>query len=130
VEASGKRRTCPADIDDKLASLIYERARQAYLAAGCRDYARIDLRLDAKGEPCVAAVHAQEILARKGSVADMADAAGLGWRGLMRRIVELAAARNGAESAGPSADNVVPLMRKAGTADHSSGTALPASKGW
>lgn len=110
VEAAGKRRICPAAIDEALASRIRACAHRAYATAGCRDYARIDLRLDAAGEPCVVGIHAQEILARKGSVATMTEAAGLGWGGFARRIVELAAARNGAEAAGmPPADNVVPL---------------------
>jgi hypothetical protein len=60
----------------------------------------------------VVGIHAQEILARKGSVAAMIEAAGMGWGGFARNIVELAAARNGAEAAGmPPSDNVVPLTR-------------------
>lgn len=110
IEAAGKKRTCPAAIDEALASRIRACAHRAYAAAGCRDYARIDLRLDVAGDPCVVGIHAQEILARKGSVAIMIEAAGLGWGGFARRIVEMAAARNGAEAAGmPPAGNVVSL---------------------
>ena len=110
LQLAGNKRTCPAAIEEALASHISACAHRAYAAAGCRDYARIDLRLDAAGEPCVVGIHAQEILARKGSVAIMTEAAGLGWGGFARRIVELAAARNGAEAAGmPPAGNVVPL---------------------
>ncbi len=110
IDSSGRQRECPASIDDALAERIRDCARRAYRAAGCRDYARIDLRLDANGEPCVVGVQAQDILAKKGSVAIMAKAAGLGWGGLARRIVELAAARNGAESAEVSrSNNIVSL---------------------
>jgi D-alanine-D-alanine ligase len=132
VESAGKKRTCPAAIDEALASRIYTCARHAYAIAGCRDYARIDLRLDAAGAPCVVGIHAQEILARKGSVAAMIEAAGLGWGGFAKHIVELAAARNGAEAAGiPPSDNVVPLTR--GTVAATGpilDAARPASGGW
>ena len=112
IEAAGKKRTCPAAIDEALADRIRACARRAYAITGCRDYARIDLRLDAAGEPRIVGIHAQEILARKGSVAAMIEAAGMGWGGFARIIVELAAARNGAEAAGmPPSDNVVPLTR-------------------
>ncbi|MFO7541437.1 MAG: 7TM domain-containing protein [Thiobacillus sp.] len=112
VESAGKKRMCPAAIDETLADRIHACARSAYAATGCRDYARIDLRLDTAGKPCVVGIHAQEILARKGSVATMIEAAGLGWGGFARIIIELAAARNGAEAAGmPPPDNVVPLTR-------------------
>lgn len=117
VDASSKERHCPAPIDDALAERMRENARRAYRAAGCRDYARIDLRLGAAGEPCVVHVQSQEILARTGSLAEMAAAAGLGWRELARRIVVSAAARTGADAAAtPRAENVVPLARCAAAA--------------
>ena len=129
VDAWGKERECPAAIDDTLAERIRECARRAYRAAGCRDYARIDLRLDAAGEPCVVHVQSQEILARTGSLAEMAAAAGLGWRELARRIVVSAAARHGADvAATPRSENVVPLARCAtATPSAPANTARPAA---
>jgi D-alanine-D-alanine ligase len=104
-----RQRECPPPIDPALADRLRDAALRAFRAAGCRDLARVDLRLRDDGTPCVLRVQAQEILARRGAVADMAEAAGLGWSGLLRQIVEHAAQRCGAEAAGPRADNVVPL---------------------
>ncbi len=114
VDAASKERSCPAQIDAALADRIRECARRAYRAVGCRDYARIDLRLGAAGEPCVVHVQSQEILARTGSFAAMAAASGLSWPDLAGRIVEATAARSGAEVATrPLTANVVPLTRSA-----------------
>lgn len=99
IDASGQQRECPAPIENALADHIRDCAYRAYRVAGCRDYARIDLRLNTDGEPCVVGIHTQGIFARKGSVAAMVKAAGLEWSDLLRHIVELAAARTGSELA-------------------------------
>jgi D-alanine-D-alanine ligase len=44
---------CPARIDEALASEIERVALRAYHVLGCRDWSRIDVRLDAAGEPNV-----------------------------------------------------------------------------
>ena len=41
----------PAQIDEALEQKLVEAALAAFAALGCRDVARIDLRLDASGEP-------------------------------------------------------------------------------
>ena len=48
---SGVAFQVPADIDDDLATRLREVARGCFEALGCRDVARIDLRLDVDGEP-------------------------------------------------------------------------------
>jgi D-alanine-D-alanine ligase len=90
LEVAGDRRTCPAAIDDAAAERVRECARDAYIAVGCRDYARIDIRLTAAGKPQVIGVHAVGLFARKGSFAQSAQAAGYGFDELMRRVVEVA----------------------------------------
>lgn len=129
IDASSRERQCPAPIDEELGERMRESARRAFRAAGCRDYARIDLRLGAAGEPCVVHVQSQEILARAGSLAEMAASAGLGWRDLARRIITSAAARHGADAAAtPRSENVVPLARSAtATASASPDAARPAA---
>ncbi len=42
----------PARIDDVLRKRLEAVAKGAFAALGCRDFARIDIRLNAKGEPC------------------------------------------------------------------------------
>jgi D-alanine-D-alanine ligase len=48
---------CPARIDEALASEIERVALRAYHVLGCRDWSRIDVRLDATGEPNVVDVN-------------------------------------------------------------------------
>ncbi len=92
-----QQRECPALIEDQLANRIRDCAFRAYRAAGCRDYARVDIRLNADEQPCVVGIQVQNIFARKGSVAIMIEAAGLNWSKFLRHIIELAATRTGSE---------------------------------
>ena len=48
---------CPARVDEALASEIERVALRAYHVLGCRDWSRIDVRLDAAGEPNVVEVN-------------------------------------------------------------------------
>ena len=48
---------CPARIEEALASEIERVALRAYHVLGCRDWSRIDVRLDAAGEPNVVEVN-------------------------------------------------------------------------
>ena len=48
---------CPADIDASLARAIERTTLDAYRVLGCRDWSRIDVRLDAAGEPNVVEVN-------------------------------------------------------------------------
>ncbi len=49
---------CPADVAPELASEIGQVALAAFRLTGCRDYARVDLRVDAEGRPHVLEVNA------------------------------------------------------------------------
>lgn len=89
VDAAGKK-TCPAPIDETLAECIRDCARTAYAAVGCRDYARIDIRLTARGKLHVVGVHVVGIFARNGSFAQCAAKAGYSFGDLMRRVVDVA----------------------------------------
>jgi D-alanine-D-alanine ligase len=48
---------CPAEIGDELASRLSLLAVSAFRATGCRDYARVDFRLDGAGEPMILEVN-------------------------------------------------------------------------
>jgi D-alanine-D-alanine ligase len=48
---------CPARIDEALASEIEHVVLRAYQVLGCRDWSRIDVRLDAAGQPHVVEVN-------------------------------------------------------------------------
>ena len=52
-EDRGSRPRCPAEIDALLATRLSSLAVEAFRATGCRDYARVDFRLDANSNPFV-----------------------------------------------------------------------------
>jgi D-alanine-D-alanine ligase len=48
---------CPAELNDDLANALRNLAVRAFVAAGCRDAARVDFRLDADGNPMILEVN-------------------------------------------------------------------------
>ncbi len=48
---------CPAQVEPSLATRLGELAIEAFRVTGCRDYARVDFRLDAQGEPMILEVN-------------------------------------------------------------------------
>ncbi|MDE3153327.1 MAG: D-alanine--D-alanine ligase [Gemmatimonadota bacterium] len=96
---------CPARVPAELLAAIEDVTLRAYHAVGCRDWARIDVRLDAAGAP-----HVIEINPLPGILPDPADnsclpkaarAAGLSYDALIQRCLVHAAERQG-----------VPLQRR------------------
>ncbi|GAC1476826.1 MAG: ATP-grasp domain-containing protein [Gemmatimonadaceae bacterium] len=90
---------CPARIDEGLRGEIERVTLRAYQAVGCRDWSRIDVRLDAAGVPNVV-----EVNPLPGILPDPADnsclpkaarAAGLSYDELIQSCVLLAAERQG-----------------------------------
>jgi len=69
---------------------IEEIARGAWSALGLRDYGRVDLRIDAAGQPFVIDVNPNCDISPDAGVARSAAAAGLDYPALIRRIVETA----------------------------------------
>ncbi|MGI9264865.1 MAG: hypothetical protein ACR2QU_08040, partial [Gammaproteobacteria bacterium] len=94
------RKRCPAPVSEDEATEIKELARRVFIATGCRDYARIDIRLsEGEDPPTVIGVSWDGVLAQRGSMAKSAEVAGYSYTDLIVRIVEEAALRYGAESA-------------------------------
>ena len=117
-------KACPAPIDESHAERLREIARLAYAAAGCRDYARIDVRLSTFGEPVVVDIRWADIFDRRGAFVSAAAEAGYTFPKLMRRIVDEAATRYlaaaTARAAHPAIDpesTVVPLAERRAAAE-------------
>jgi D-alanine-D-alanine ligase len=88
-----RKKTCPARIDEALAQRIWQVAVAAFAAGGCRDYARVDVRVSPAGELQVCDVLTMGILERGGPFMHAAEAAGYNMSSLVCRIVKLARAR-------------------------------------
>jgi D-alanine-D-alanine ligase len=98
----GQGLECTATIDEQLAYRCRSMALRTFRAMGCRDFARVDLMLDAHGEPHVTGVHTNTILEKHGAMDIMARAAGLSWVQLIGTIIELAATRCGVDRVNPN----------------------------
>jgi D-alanine-D-alanine ligase len=90
---------CPAAIGDKLRESIEQVTLRAYSALGCRDWSRIDVRLDARGIPNIVEVNPLPgILPNpedNSCLPKAAAAAGMGYDELIQSCVLAAAKRQG-----------------------------------
>ncbi len=88
------RHVCPADVDDALRERIVDVARRAFLALRCRDMGRVDVRLDADGDPQVLEVNPLPGLApRYSDVCKMTESLGWPHTKLIDHILQPAIAR-------------------------------------
>ncbi len=85
---------CPADIDAATADRIYDVARRSYALLGCRDYARVDLRLR-NGVPYVLEVNPNPCLAPDAGFPNAARVAGHEYPAMVSQIAEWAWWRRG-----------------------------------
>ena len=89
--------TCPAKLDPLLQRQIEDVCRNAFKALGCRDWCRIDVRLDAMGHPQVIELNPLPgILPRpeqNSCFPKAARAAGLNYQQLILSVVDVACAR-------------------------------------
>lgn len=93
AEFHGTRSVFPGDLPPELSVRIAEAARAAFTALRLRDYARIDIRVSASGDPFVLEVNPNCYLERESEFARAAARMGLEYEMLVARIIELALAR-------------------------------------
>jgi D-alanine-D-alanine ligase len=90
---------CPAAISDSLEDAVEAAALGAYHALGCRDWSRVDVRLDARGVPQVLEINPLPgILPRpeqNSCFPKAARAAGMSYDDLICSVVEIALVRYG-----------------------------------
>lgn len=84
---------CPAKLDIKTKKRIESTALAAYHAMNCRDYARVDIRLDKKNIPYVIEVNPNPDISTDSGFARAAAARGLNHNKLLSEIIRLAMMR-------------------------------------
>ncbi len=86
---------CPVpDLDPALAKAIEDVAMRAYRALGCRDYARVDMRVDARtNQPYILEVNPNPDLAESCAFTASAYASGRTYEKMICEIVDIALAR-------------------------------------
>lgn len=93
---------CPAKLPRRVQKKVEEIALRAYAVTGCRDYARLDLRLNEKNEPFVLEVNPNPDLTEGVSYMDSAEKAGMTFSETLRKIVEFALERQHRTPAAPA----------------------------
>jgi D-alanine-D-alanine ligase len=93
AEFAGTKSVFPEDLDDELVERVNGVAVDAFKALRLRDYARVDMRVNAKGEIFVLEINPNCYLEKNAEFARAASRAEIGYAALIARIVELATAR-------------------------------------
>ncbi|MDB5349369.1 MAG: ATP-grasp enzyme D-alanine-D-alanine ligase [Planctomycetota bacterium] len=79
AEDLASRPRCPAEISPEMEVRLRGLAESAFRACGCRDYARVDFRLDEHGEPMILEVNPNPDLDPSAGLARAIAAGGLDW---------------------------------------------------
>lgn len=101
---------CPADLTERAFDRVEEVVLRAYRATGCRDYARIDLRLTDEDVPYVLEVNPNPDLTEGVSFMESAEEAGYAWSEALRKIVDWAWERRWEEEHGEAAEPAIPEL--------------------
>jgi D-alanine-D-alanine ligase len=84
---------CPAKLSTAQTQRAQDIARDAFAALGCYDCARVDMRMDKRGNFYVLEINSLPSMGEHGSYTHAAEAAGLDYTALVNRLVDAAAAR-------------------------------------
>jgi hypothetical protein len=107
---------CPAPLDPALRDRLAEIALSSFRACHCRDYAKVDIRLDERGEPQVIEINSMASLGPGGSYVLAAEEAGYSFGSLVCRIVDVAHQRYfGVLAPRPAWDRPLEAEEEAGT---------------
>ncbi|MER9436101.1 ATP-grasp domain-containing protein [Mesorhizobium sp. M0618] len=84
---------CPAQIGSKLATMLRDISVATFGACQCRDYARVDFRIDRCGQPFVLEINTMPGLGVTSAYASAATTAGYSSSSLINRILDVAHTR-------------------------------------
>ena len=85
---------CPADLSPATARKLGGIAMKAYRLLGCRDYARVDLRMRPNGRPYILEVNPNPDISEDAGFARCLGAAGIAYKDFIVRLVEQAVTRH------------------------------------
>lgn len=85
--------TCPAEASPELAAELVRVSLAAFRLTGCRDYARVDFRVDEQGRAYVLEVNANPDISPSAGLARAIRVSGLGYDEFIGRLVETAQRR-------------------------------------
>jgi len=91
--AADVRKICPAPVSEALAAGLRAISEATFRACWCRDYARVDIRIDVNGAPYVLEINSMASLGSTGSFVLAATAAGYSVDELVNRILDIAHSR-------------------------------------
>ncbi|MBI4355314.1 MAG: ATP-grasp domain-containing protein [Candidatus Omnitrophica bacterium] len=90
---SGLEYRCPARIPESLARRITELALRTYRAVECRDFGRVDLRVNPAGEPFVLELNPLPSLSTEDVFMVVAKELGITYEAMIHRVLDAACAR-------------------------------------
>src|SRR5262249_21898491 len=88
--ADEPRKVCPAPLDADLGGRLRELSAAVFRACHCKDYARVDIRIDSSGRPAVLEINSMASLGGGGSFTFAALRAGYDFTSLVSRILDVA----------------------------------------
>ena len=88
-----KEKVCPAHLEPELAEKMIEFSKQAFRALELRDFARVDIRMDAANNIYLLEVNSMASLGRTGSYVHAAGIAGYDFCALVNRMLDVASVR-------------------------------------
>ncbi|MEM2029114.1 MAG: ATP-grasp domain-containing protein [Candidatus Bathyarchaeia archaeon] len=95
-EYAKTRPVCPAELSGEIKSRVENAALKAYKILGCRDYARVDIRLESKTEtPYILEVNPNPDISPEAGFTRSLRAAGIPFEDFIKRILDFALERAG-----------------------------------
>lgn len=95
IRSSHLKYICPARISSTLKTKIVELAQRSYQALECRDFGRVDIRVDEKGNPYVLEINPLPSLSLADVFFLLGEHIGIGYTGIINRILNFALERYG-----------------------------------
>ena len=90
---SGADYVCPAPIPERLARQLQALALQTYQAVECKDFARVDLRVDREGRPYVLEINPLPSLSTEDVFMFVAKERGISYEAIINEVLDAALVR-------------------------------------